>query len=48
MPEFDFSFTHEQYQDLLDPNREGGYQAIMLPTAMFLCSAFIVEAQRPE
>ena len=25
MPKFDFSFTHEQYQDLLDPNREGGY-----------------------
>jgi 2-polyprenyl-3-methyl-5-hydroxy-6-metoxy-1,4-benzoquinol methylase len=25
LPQFDFSFTHEQYQDLFDPNREGGY-----------------------
>jgi len=25
MPKFDFSFTHEQYQDLMNPNREGGY-----------------------
>lgn len=25
MPQFDFSLTHEQYQDLFNPNREGGY-----------------------
>jgi len=25
LPQFDFSFTHEQYQDLFNPNREGGY-----------------------
>jgi 2-polyprenyl-3-methyl-5-hydroxy-6-metoxy-1,4-benzoquinol methylase len=25
LPQFEFSFTHEQYQDLFDPNREGGY-----------------------